>query len=642
MRILSKLHSPTCSFSSKLCLAILLLAAPVFIVALSVLFIQSRNMIRKDAVGRANSVLSATMQHIYRNLSAVETATNANSWLVEQAMTPEGLLALSNHIVKLNPHTDGCSISAEPNLFPQYGRYFSAYSIRKSDTVMTVVEEQYEYFDKIWYKKPFKQKAPCWVVYFDESDTLKLTLDGMVASYGRPLYNADSCFIGVITADLSLLHLSKTFSQMKPYPNSYFMMVDEEGRYLIHPDSTRLFNTTIFSNVDPKSQADIIALGHEMTVGNEGSMYVNINGEPCQVCYQPVPGTPWSLAIICPDSDVLKAYHKQAYILGPLLILGLIAILFFCYRAVAHSIRPLNLLLDKTQSIAAGDMDIYIRQTGRTDVIGRLQNSFATMLQSLQFHMGSVRYTSDQTKRRNEELLHVTRLACEAEKQKAAFIQNVSHQIRTPLNIVMGFAEILSIAASNQEERLSEEEMKSIISTMNHNSGLLYRMVLMLFDSSDTGHSQELSVARQQEQIFCNALARETITYIRRFFPNLEVGMQSEVSDDYSIHTNRTYLERTLRELIYNSAKYSDGQHILLCISVVNNSTRISIEDTGKGIDAAYQEQIFKFFTKIDDLTEGLGLGLPLAKRHIQNLGGDLTLDTDYHDGCRFIIEIPS
>ena len=69
---------------------------------------------------------------------------------------------------------------------------------------------------------------------------------------------------------------------------------------------------------------------------------------------------------------------------------------------------------------------------------------------------------------------------------------------------------------------------------------------------------------------------------------------------------------------------------------------RCSIEDTGKGISDADRKDIFKFFVKVDDLSEGLGLGLPLAKRHIQTLGGELSLDTDYHEGCRFIIDLPS
>ena len=65
------------------------------------------------------------------------------------------------------------------------------------------------------------------------------------------------------------------------------------------------------------------------------------------------------------------------------------------------------------------------------------------------------------------------------------------------------------------------------------------------------------------------------------------------------------------------------------------------MEDKGKGISEADQGIIFKFFAKVDDHSEGLGLGLPLAKRHAQNLGGNLTLDATYQDGCRFILELP-
>ena len=50
---------------------------------------------------------------------------------------------------------------------------------------------------------------------------------------------------------------------------------------------------------------------------------------------------------------------------------------------------------------------------------------------------------------------------------------------------------------------------------------------------------------------------------------------------------------------------------------------------------------MFMPFTKVNDLSEGLGLGLPLSKRHVQNLGGELTLDTTYREGCRFVIELP-
>ncbi len=633
------------AFARKLSIGILLLAIPIFVVSLGILFTQSRHMIRLEAVGRANSVLNSTMQRISRNLLTIETATNAYSWLIERSLQPDSLLAYSRRVVQLNPHIDGCSISAEPDVFPQYGKHFSVYTVRETDTITTVIEEEYDYFSKIWYKTPRDLNKPCWVAYFDESDSLELTIDGMVASYGRPLYNADKRFVGIVSTDLSLLHLSKLMSVEKPYPNSYFMMIDDQGRYFVHPDSTRLFTQTIFSGADPRRQTDLIALGHEMTAGNQGRMNAVIDGVSCLVCYKPVPGTSWSLAIVCPDRDVLASYHRLTYIVIPLLIIGLFVIVKLCSRAVGQTIHPLNELLDKTQSIAAGNMEVYIPHTQREDVIGNLQNSFATMLQSLNFHMGIVRYSSYQTKLRNEELEHATKLVQEADRQKTAFIQNVTHQIRTPLNIIMGFAQILG---KESEDQLIEEEVKSLTSTMTHNSRLLSRIVLMLFDSSDSGTTKEKIEAAKHESVPCNDVAREAVSYIKVYYPNLYIYFLSEVADDFCIETNRFFLMLSLRELLYNAAKYSDQQNISLRITHsrlskghAGGSVQFIVEDTGKGIAPEDRESIFKFFTKIDDLSQGLGLGLPLSKRHAQNLGGDLTLDTDYQQGCRFILEIP-
>ena len=622
------------SFSAKLSLGLLLLAVPIFLLSLGVLFTQSRHMIRVAAVGRANSVLSVTTERIGRYLMTIETATNSSCWLVERSFEPDSILAFTNRIVRLNPHVDGCSISAEPDMFPSEGRHFSAYTVREDDTITTVKEAEYEYFDRVWYKTPRKLDGPCWVVSYDDADSLELTLDGMIASYGRPLYDKSHRLLGIISSDLSLLRLSKLMSEERPYPNSYFMMINEEGRYFIHPDSTRLFTQTIFSGADPRKQADIIALGHDMTAGNEGRMMLDIDGVPSLVCYQPVPGTTWSLAIVSPDSDVLAGYQRLTYIVIPLLVIGLLIIVLLCHQAVGHAIRPLDDLLKKTQTVASGNMEVYIARSTREDVIGQLQNSFAKMMQYLNFHMGSVRYSTDQMRLKNEELLSATRLAKEADRQKTAFIQNVSHQIRTPLNIIMGFAQVLN------EMSLPDEEMKSITATMDHNSKLLNRLVLMLFDSSETGLSEELN-AHKHDLVPCNDVAREAISYIGLHYPKISIELRSEVADDFYIQTSRLYLMRSLREILYNAAKYSDGEHVLLSVQRMEHCMRFVVEDTGTGIGEADRERMFDFFTKVDDLSEGLGLGLPLAKRHARNLGGDLTLDETYHDGCRFIIEIP-
>ena len=636
------------SFSTKLSFGILIMAVVIFVLSLGVLFSQSRHLIRTKAVGRASNVLNTTMQRLTRHIMTIENATNSYSWMIEQSFEPEALLGYSNLIVRLNPHIDGCSISAEPDMFKQYGKHFSVYTVRESaatgaasdtvsDSITTVIEEEYDYFHKIWYKTPRELKTGCWVVYTDEADSLELTLDGMVASYGKPLYSADSSIVGIISTDLSFLRLSKVMSEVKPYPNSYFMMIDEEGRFIIHPDSTRLFSQTIFTNADPRGSFDRIALGHEMTAGKKGQMVVIVNGSPCLVCYQPVAGTKWSLALVCPDSDVLAGYYRLTYIIIPLLVIGLLIILLLCHRVVAHAIRPLNQLYEKTQSIADGNMEVHIPKTQSEDVVGRLQNSFATMLQSLNFHMGSVRYTSEQTHLRNEELEKATLLAKEAESQKTIFIQNVTHQIRTPLNIIMGFAQVLR---DTNAESLSDEEMKSISDMMQHNAATLKRLVQMLFDSSDTGISEELN-SHKHELVLCNQVARECIQYAQLRSPHVMINFETNAADDFCIFTNRLYLMRSLRELLYNSAKYSDGKQITFRVTQTDSKVLFSVEDTGPGIPEDIIEKMFEPFVKVNDLSEGLGLGLPLSKRHAQSLGGDLTLDTTYHEGCRFVLELP-
>ena len=624
------------SLSWKLSLGILLMAMPIFLLSIGILYEQSKERIKEEAMKHAASVLNTQMQRILRAMNIVETATDVNDWEVTANLDPDSILAYSRFIVMLNSQIDGCSISAEPNTFPKYGRHFSVYTVREGDSVTTVIEEPYDYFEKIWYKKPHLEGKPCWVAYYDESDSLELTLDGMISSYSKPLYDADKHFVGVISTDLSLIRLSKMITEEVPFPDSYFVMTGEEGRYYVHPDSTKLFNKTIFSDIDPQQNADIFALGHEMTTGKQGSMSVRVNGIRYMVCYQPIPGTPSSLALVCPEWSILQGYNRLNYMIGPLILLGLLFILLYCSVTVAHAVHPLYRLTSKLHRIAEGHYDEQIPPSRYHDVVGRLQNSFASMQESLSRHVSDIQQMHAEMEQRNEELARTSEQAREADRQKSLFIQNVSHQIRTPLNIIMGFAQVLE----ESNGMLPEEETKSITDMMKHNAQMLDRMVLMLSDSSIRGSMQEL-YANRNEVVSCNEVASECIGYTNKMFPQLPVEFVTDVPDDFSITTSHLYLMRSIRELLYNAAKYSDGQNILIRVTEMGSNVRFVVQDTGPGIEEEMAGRMFEMFTKVNDISEGLGLGLALARRHIRNLGGEMFLDLDYHDGCRFVIELP-
>jgi len=630
------------SFSVKVCLWVLFFSIPLFLTSVGVLFWQSHKMIRNEAVQRASGGLVNAMHRINRYLITAETATNSYVWLVEQSFRADSLLSFTNRITNTNPYLDGCAISTEPGAIPGYPDGFMAVSLNDKGTIKTFIENDHVYFKERWYSIPRNQQKSVWVVSNEKKSQLDIDDEVMIASYPRPLFNENKKFVGIISTWLSLRHISRLLAEMRPYPHSYYMMLDEKGRYVGHPDSTRLSGKTIFSVADPQRESDLIALGYEMTKGKKGNMSVVINNTPSLVCYMPVEGTPWSLAIVCPDSDIMKGLNRLTYIVLALIIMGMILIFVYCYKDVTISLQPLKLLLEKVQAVTDGKIDVDITYTKRTDIIGVLQNNFVTMLESLNYYINSVRNATAQTQRYNRELEQTTKLAMEAEQQKIVFIQNVSHQIRTPLNIIMGFSQVLNVStdAASLSDAVETEEIKSIASTIRHNSHLLLRMVMMLFDCSEVGQT-EIDKIDKRESVVCNDVCRRAIHFIIKQYPEVPIGFESGVDDNFMLHTNGRYLEFTIDELLNNAVRYSDKQHVSLQVKQRDQKVCFIVTDTGKGIPEAERDKIFKFFTKVDDFSEGLGLGLPLSMRHAKSLGGNLTLDDSYHAGCRFVLELP-
>ena len=623
------------SLAAKLGLGYLLLTIVIFVVSLGIFFIQSHYLIRKEAIERGHATLSVAAQRVVRHLTTVETATDINSWLATENLQPDSLLAYTHRITQLNPDVDGCSITTEPDIFPQYGRYFSAYTVRNGDSITTVREAPYEYFEKVWYKTPKAKGHACWVDPFDDYTPGTLSATDMIASYCKPLYDGSGRFVAVISTDLSLPKLSKAITAERPYPHSYFVMIGEEGYYFVHPDSAKLFHHTIFDSAKGNAKSDIVMLGHEMTTGKTGYMKMHIDGRSCIVSYQPVPHTPWSIALVSPESDIFSHYTRLLLILIPLTVVGILIILLLCRRAVNHAIKPLKQLLSQSHIITSGNYEATtIAHSSRTDVVGALQNSFATMQESLSRHVASIREGNAELERRNKELEHARELAEKGSRQKTAFIQNVTHQVRTPLNIIMGFSQVLRDNAS----QLPEEELRNVTNLVNYNMVTLYRMAGMLYDSSDNWKEELFPL---DDDVPCNAVTRQAIADTQRQYPDMRIDFHTDVPDTLTIRSSYLYMLRCLRELLYNAGKYSNPKQVTMRITQTDRTIRFVCEDLGPGIAEAELENLFKPFSKTDDLSEGLGLGLPLTKRHCRRLGGDLTLDTTYHDGCRFVIELP-
>ena len=591
------------SLSSNLSLGILLLGIPIFVLSLGILFYHSRNLIRQETSENFTTTLNEAILRVRSYTNMIETATNANAWIMEENFNPESLQALSRRMTSVNPNITHCTISTQPD--------------KRTKSV-------------------FDTGKACWI---DSAG---------IASYCRPLRTDVGHLAGVVTVGLSISHLVEAINNVEqPYPHAYFVLVNGDGRYLIHPDTTSVFKKTLFEDHDPNRSPDMIALGYEMTAGKQGTMHVNVDGKECHVSYAPVEGTNWSLAMVGLEDEVLASYQHLVYIIIALILIGLVLGFWFCNRAVKRIISPIHRLLGMTEKITNGHYDEVMPLSDREDEIGLLQNSFAAMQQSLNSQMESIHDATDALRQRNEDRVQDMETTKVNIQKKISFIKSVLHQIRTPLSIITGFANLLrdSIAAQragDETKAISADYLNEICVSMKHNAIHLKRMVLMLFDSAETETSSSQGLLyNRSDEMSCNVLGRKCVEYTKSHYPDQQITFETELPDTTYILTNHFFLLRTIRELLANAVKYSDGQHSRLYVTETETTVRFIVEDEGPGLPEELLDLTLKPLVEMDDQLERSGLGLPMAYRHAKGLGGSLIHDTSYLNGCRFILEMP-
>lgn len=625
--------------SLKLTFGIMLFLIAIFVVSLGILFMRSRQLVREEAMERAEQELDNVVMRVNGMMNEVETATMTARWhLTDDNLQPDSLLNFARRIVAMNPNFDGCSISTEPNYFPQIGRYFSVYAYHKGDSVVSKTEDPYEYFDKVYYKTPLLLGKPSWVEAYaeDVNGVVSDNFDDLIVSFGVPIRNSKRETIGVISTDLSMPWLSQVISAYKPYPNAYSVMLGADGQYLIHPDTAKLMKKTIFSDVDTKNNQDLITLGHDMVSGNSGMLTVKIRGKRCLVLYKSLKRAPWSIALVCPESDILAGYTKLLYILIPLLVFGLLVILAFCLNVITSMVTPINELTDKLSYITHGHYNEPIERTSRRDVIGRLQNNFAEMQEALSKHITSLQEVNNVTCKLNSELEKASVMARKADESKSEFLKDVTHQIRTPLNIINGFTQVLR----DDSESIPRDEVEGLIDTMLYNAVGMNRMINMLLVAANTGKDVKINV---MEEVNVHELV-DALTYLYAHTPPYTVDLVTDIKllDTFTVRSNREFLGKALAELLFNAKKFTTDGHVKLTAMASGITVIFMVEDTGPGISEETQARLFDNFEKGNIFDEGLGMGLATCRQMIRMIGGELTFDAKYTEGSRFVVVIPN
>ena len=384
--------------SVRVSLWVVFFAAIIFNVALGFLFYQAREAVRQEAINSATQILDKTSLRVEGILNRVEVASNMTRWLVQRHPNKaDSMFVYSRGALLNNPDFYTCSIAFEPYYFKDKGRYFSAYTKHIGDSLRTIQggSDHYQYFFADWYLMPQLLDKPCWTEPYMDLDAPTNTFE-MVTSYCQPIKDKNNQFIGVINTSLSITWLSQTISAVKPYPNSYSIMIGRGGTYFVHPDTTKITRQTIFTQTMEQPDTALTALGYAMQRGEEGMKHMNIDGKDCYVFYKPLGQTGCSMAIVCPESDIFGGFDRLRNSVRAIVLVGLLLMLYLFIRIITRELQPLRRLADEAESIASGQFDAMLPDFKRIDEIGQLSHSFGNMQQSLVKYIDELKNTTAQ------------------------------------------------------------------------------------------------------------------------------------------------------------------------------------------------------------------------------------------------------
>lgn len=219
----------------------------------------------------------------------------------------------------------------------------------------------------------------------------------------------------------------------------------------------------------------------------------------------------------------------------------------------------------------------------------------------------------------------------ESDQMKTAFIQNVSHEVRTPLNIISGFAQVIA----DPDYAITDEERKHISHMVMQNTQVVTQMVNEILEMSNV---DALTLERNAETRVNKALGEVLARFCHD--QNIEhdtIRLASELADDVTCDVEQNVLSRLLTPLLDNAVKNSGGKPVAVRARKEEERLVLTVEDHGQGIPEKEREHIFERFVKLDNFKSGLGLGLTYCRTVARRLGGDVVVDGSYEGpGARF------
>ena len=213
--------------------AVVAVTATLFLAISAFVAFSTSKMMEDEARSTVENVVKATVGRIDRQMTSVESAVENSAWIVaERISDPDYMFRITGELVRNNPFIVGSTVAFEPNFFPSKGYYYSAFSCKDGKGGVKRIQqggETFKYHGMDWYRIPKESGKSSWCEpYFDEGGA-----EVMMCTYSVPLKNRDGDVYAVLTADVSLVDLTRHVAAIKPYHDSYAVLFSHEGKPLV-------------------------------------------------------------------------------------------------------------------------------------------------------------------------------------------------------------------------------------------------------------------------------------------------------------------------------------------------------------------------------------------------------------------------
>ena len=348
-----------------------------------------------------------------------------------------------------------------------------------------------------------------------------------------------------------------------------------------------------------------------------------------------------TLVIQRPVSEISETiFLNRIVIIVAGLIAGAGAIVTFYMITQRVILRPIRQLRALANNVAEGNLDIRSAiKTG--DEYEKLAKAFNHMLDNLQGSQDKLRQANIQLDGKIAELSERNIELFKANKIKGEFLANISHEFRTPLNAILGFAEILH----DKPEILKKEKGRRYAENIVTSGKNLLNMINDLLDMAKTeAGKMKLHIASTSISELCKALVSSVslMTKKERIKVKLVVNKKIPV-----LMTDSGKVSQVLHNFLSNAVKFTPrGGRIEICAQMKDEKTvRISVSDTGCGIADSDKEKIFEKFRQADGSitreSSGSGLGLAICTELAAMLAGTIGMESEQGKGSTFWLDIP-